>query len=187
MIDFSAVKAITIPEGKVKSIQRQSDGAVLWKSGPKNWVPLSTTNDGKTVYNGGLGYREGYRLSSSGAEKSQSGSVVTGFIPTKRGEVIRMAGATWGTTVSDGYCYIQYYDANFSLVYTVNRYMNSDSSGVSNAGTGVDKAKSSILTDGNGVTTFNIVFTTSKEYAYIRISATGKGAAMIVTINEEIT
>ena len=36
----------------------------------KNWVPYSTEADGITIYNDGLGYKEGYRLSSSGAEKT---------------------------------------------------------------------------------------------------------------------
>lgn len=158
----------------------------IWKGGHTNLVPLSTEADGKTIYNGGLGYKNGYRLSSSGAEKTQSGSVVTGFIPAKRGDVIRMKGVTWGTTVSGGYSYIQTYDAKGALKHTVNRYMNESSNGVSNSSTNVDKNKSSITTDSNGVTTFNIVFNDNTEFAYIRINATGNGADMIVTVNEEI-
>lgn len=185
MIDFSTVKEITIPEGAVKKIV--CNGVELWKAGYTNLVPSSKESGGNTIYNGGLGYKNGYRLSSSGAEKTQSGSVVTGFIPAKRGDTIRMSGATWGTTVSAGYCYIQYYDANFNLVYTINRYMNEDSNGISNTGSYVDKTNSTISTDTNGVTTFNIVFKTNTPYSYIRISATGLGANMIVTVNEEIT
>ena len=187
MIDFSTVKAITIPEGKVKAINREIDGQLLWKGGYKNWVPFSTEADGVTIYNGGLGYKEGYRLSSSGAEKTQAGSVVTGFIPAKRGDVILMSGAIWGTTVSGGYCYIQYYTKAKELVHTINMYQGFSGNGISNASTYVDKAASSILTDENGVTTFNIIFTTNRDYDFIRISATGKGADMIVTVNEEIT
>lgn len=153
----------------------------------KNWVPYSKESGGATIYNGGLGYREGVRLSSSGAEKTQSGSVATGFIPAKRGDIIRMAGATWGTSVDAGYCYIQYYDANFKVLYSINKYENdSASNGISNVGANVDKAASSVLTDSNGVTTFSLVTTNNTAYAYIRISATGSGEDMIVTVNEEI-
>ena len=154
-------------------------------TGFRNLVRISTDIDG-TIFNS-TGYQEGKRLSSSGALKDQTGSVVTGFIPAKRGDVIRMSGATWGTSVSSGYCYIQYYDVNFNLLYTINKYMNdSVSNGVSNVGSNVDKNASSILTDSNGVTTFSIVTTNNTEYSYVRISATGNGADMIVTVNEEI-
>ena len=57
MIDFTGVKSISIPEGIVKQITRKSDGVILFKSGPKNWIPYSTTTDGKTIFNGGLGYK----------------------------------------------------------------------------------------------------------------------------------
>lgn len=33
-IDFSTIKSITIPEGNVKRIVRDSDGSVIWSSGP---------------------------------------------------------------------------------------------------------------------------------------------------------
>lgn len=36
-------------------------------------------------YNDGLGYKNGYRLNSSGAESAQADSYVTGFIPCKKG------------------------------------------------------------------------------------------------------
>lgn len=159
----------------------------IWSSGYKNWVPYSIASNG-SIYNT-TGYKNGYRLSSSGAEKALSGSTATGFIPAMRGDVIRMKGATWGTSVSDGYCYIIYYDASFNVLYTVNKYMNDTASnGISNVSNNniIDKSASSVLTDNNGVTTFNLVTMNTIPYYYIRISATGDGADMIVTINEEI-
>ena len=151
----------------------------------KNWVPYSTEADGITIYNDGLGYKEGYRLSSSGAEKTQSNSVTTGYIPSKNHNPIYMKGATWGTTVSDGYCYIAFYDSNFSLIATVNKYRES-SDQISNVSTKVDKTASSIIVGTDGITTFNIAFNTTVNIAYIRISATGNGVDFIVTVNEEI-
>jgi hypothetical protein len=185
-MNFFDVKSITIPEGDVKKIV--AAGVTLWEAVAfRNWVPYSKESGGISIYNGGLGYKEGSRLSSNGAEKVQDGSVVTGFIPAKRGQTIQMKGATWGTSVKDGYCYIQYYDADFKLLYTINKYQNdAASNGISNIGANVDKAASSVITDGNGVTTFNLVSTTNTEYAYIRISATGVGTDLIVAIGEDI-
>lgn len=51
----------------------------------------------------------------------------------------------------------------------------------------VDLTTSGIFTDDNGVTTFQINFSTPIIYSYIRINATGEGTDMIVTINEEIS
>lgn len=186
MIDFSTVKTIKTPDGPVQKIV--CNGTTLWEYKLINMVPLSIESDGETIFNNGTGYKNGYRLSSSGAEKTQSGSVVTGFIPAKRGDIIRMSGVTWGTTVSNGYCYIAFYDANFSLLATVNRFQMSNDNGVSNVTASVvDKDASMIATDSNGVTTFNVVFKTAPNIAYIRISASGVGQDMIVTINQEIS
>ena len=153
--------------------------------GVTNMVPSSIDTDG-SVFNG-TGYKEGYRLSSSGAEQTQDESVLTGYIPAKPGDVVRMAGATWGTTVEDGYCYIGFFDESFVKLATVNRFKTAGYNGVSSVSGAVDAESSSILTDSNGVTTFDIVFTSAVDFAYIRISATGNGENMIVTVNEEIT
>lgn len=184
MMNFSKIKKLSISGVELKELL--INGVQVWKAGYKNWVPYSVINDGKTIFNG-TGYQEGKRLSSSGALKDQTGSVVTGFIPAKRGDIIRMYGATWGTNVSNGYCYITYYDANFNLLYSINKHQeDTASNGVSNVSNRVDKNASSVLTDDNGVTTFNLVTTDNQEYLYIRISATGSGAELIVTINESI-
>ena len=57
-----------------------------------NQIPLSTDSNG-AIYNGGLGYKNGFRLNSSGEEKGNASSFVTGFIPVKAGDVIRFSGA----------------------------------------------------------------------------------------------
>lgn len=184
MLNLQTCKKLFINDIEMKELY--IDDVRIWKSGPTNLVPLSTEVDGKTIYNGGLGYKNGYRLSSSGAEKAQSEAVTTGFIPAKRGDVIRMKGAIWGTTVKEGYSYIVTYDASRTKLHHANKYaMSGRYNGIDNQ-VGIDKDKSSIVTDDNGVTTFNLVFTDTKEISYIRISATGDGADMIVTVNEEI-
>lgn len=84
-MDFSTVKSITMPEGEVKEIY--SGDVLLWKGGYTNLVPLSTEADGKTIYNNGLGYKDGYRIRSGGVEGDASGyAVCTGFIPFVKGD-----------------------------------------------------------------------------------------------------
>lgn len=185
MIDFSKIKELTVDGVKLKTFA--INGVQIWKSGYTNQVPISIDTD-KSVYNG-KGYIDGYRLSSSGSNKAQTGSVATGFIPYKQGDIARMSGVEWSTTVSGGYVYIVFYDKNFSYVSHINRYEKGSSgdNGISNAAATVNKTSSSIITGANGVTTFNITFTKTLDIAYIRISATGSGANMVVTVNEEIT
>lgn len=162
----------------------------IWKSPYYlNWVPVSTENDGNTIYNNGAGFIEGYRISSSGKLKPQAGAVASGFIPANRGDVIRMSGAVWGTDVNEGYSYIQYYDSSFKVIGSVNKYEQStNNNNMSNVSgnLGIVKSNSSIITDSNGVTTFNIAFNTLHNFSYFRISATGLGKNFIITVNEEI-
>lgn len=187
MIDFSAVKAVTIPEGVVKKIV--SAGVTLWQAITyTNQVPLSTDTDG-SIYNG-VGYKDNVRLSSSGGVSSsaQAGSTTTGFIPINGAvDVIRLKGVQWVSVPNDGHHYLNYYDSNKTFV----GYM---SSGMYNQGA----SYSHIFTatrDENGVETIewnneygttNSLLQNVRSASYVRITAKGSGADMIVTVNEEI-
>ena len=85
MIDFTNVKAITIPEGAVKKITRKSDGALLWQGATyTNLIPLSIGTDKKPYIgdNGEVGYKTGIQISSSdGEEKTSLTTDAVGFIP----------------------------------------------------------------------------------------------------------
>ena len=134
------------------------------------------------------------RLSSSGgiSSSAQTGSVTTGFIPWHGDTtVLRMKGVEWlnaGAT-HGGHYYIVFYDAN--------KKSNSENA-YSGLITSTQDNFSHILTatrDANGVETlvFNKDYGTSNDLLqwvrsakFIRITAYGKGADMIVTINEEI-
>jgi hypothetical protein len=60
---------------------------VLWQAVTyKNWVKYSTESDGITIYNGGLGYKDGYRIRSGGAESGTKNGVCTGYIPYVKGD-----------------------------------------------------------------------------------------------------
>ena len=111
-MDFSKVKALKIPEGDVAKIV--CNGVTLWEKPPtmKNWVKYSTESDGKTIYNGGLGYKYGYRVRSGGAEGAQVDCACTGFIPVKPLSVIRISGTrTNGTQTA-----INASDASFTNI-----------------------------------------------------------------------
>ena len=67
----------------------------VWKAGYKNWVKYSTEADGVTIYNGGLGYKDGYRVRSGGAETENASSSITGYIKVEPGDVIRFPADHW--------------------------------------------------------------------------------------------
>ena len=73
-----------------------------------NQVPISTDADGN-VYNG-TGYKDGYRINSSGAEAELSGFTATGFIPFTKGQTIRIGGE--GITYAEYGCLLMFYDDN---------------------------------------------------------------------------
>lgn len=186
MIDFSAVKAITIPEGKVKKIV--SAGVKLWEAITfTNQVPISTDTDG-SIYNG-TGYKENVRLSSSGgiSGSAQNGSVTTGFIPWYGDTTyLRMKGVEWKDAAANagGHFYVNCYDANKKFI----DYLSSlDHANYAHVVT--------VTRDANGIETvkFSETYGTSnsmlqrfRSAKFIRITARGKGADFIVTINEEI-
>lgn len=188
-MDFSTVKKLAIPEGEVKKIT--VGGTVMWQAKTfTNQVPISTDTDG-SIFNG-VGYIENRRLSSSGglSSSAQNGSVTTGFIPFYGDTtVIRLKGVEWlnAPSIVDGHYYIMFYDANKKSRGNNDYFTPAAIEGYSHI---LNGAK-----DSNGVETlsFNTEYGTSntllqwiRSASYVRITAYGKGANMIVTINEEI-
>lgn len=185
-MDFSMLKSITIPEGEVAEIS--CGDTLLWKAITfTNLVPTSIDTDG-SIYNG-VGYKDDTRLSSSGGVSSsaQNGSVTTGFIEWHGdGDVLRMKGVEWKDANANGHghYYINTYDEN-------KKFLAYLSAGEAQYYTHIV----TITRDANGIETivFNKDYGTSnstlqafRKAAFIRINAYGKGADMIVTINEEI-
>ena len=76
-----------------------------------NQIPISIDTD-SSVFNG-TGYKEGYRLKSSGAESAASGYVVTGFMPFEVGKSI-FVDKFDGTEASNGGLY--FYNASFTCL-----------------------------------------------------------------------
>ena len=87
------------------------DGKKIWEAVSfKNWVRDSTEADGMTIYNGGLGYKDGYRIRSGGAEASSSGITISGFIPYKKGDRLYIYPPFFGGNTENT---INFYNAAF--------------------------------------------------------------------------
>lgn len=147
-----------------------------------NLVPTSTDTD-SSIYNT-TGYKDNARLSSSGAVSgsAQTGSVVTGFIPFTVSDIIRMKGAEWLNASANytGHYYLSFYDSNKTFLG------GTSAEGLSNYANAISITYASTT----GVTTFDVIesyWNDIASAAYFRINAYGKGADLIITVNQEIT
>lgn len=64
-----------------------------------NKVALSIDESG-VIYNGGLGYKNGYRVRSGGTEQETQYGACTGYIEVKAGDIVRVSGMPWFTGTS---------------------------------------------------------------------------------------
>jgi hypothetical protein len=180
-MNFSDYKEIMI--NNITMSKLLIDGIEIWRKrviAKGNQVPISIDTDG-SIFNGGLGYIENYRLNSSGTLTTENSNLIsTGFIPFYQGDIIRMDWASWRPF--SGYCYICFYDASFTLLGSINQGVGSSDRTVRG-----NVSTSTSITTSHGITTFNPVFTSNgNRAAYCRVNGVGKGADMVVTINEEI-
>lgn len=154
-----------------------------------NLVPTSIDTDG-SVFNS-TGYQDGLRLTYEGTTTSHDCSTVTGFIPVKAGDIVRIAGVEW---YSSGVNFVCAYDSSFNILTNLYNTFKTTSD--------------SCAFDGNNCSVFNdtdaLIKIGDKDFsnaankiAYIRVSSAGTqtsqnnglrqlGANMIVTVNEEI-
>ena len=184
-LNFSQVKSLTIPEGKAKYITRKSDGLLLWKSGYKNWVPYSTEADGVTIYNGGLGYKNGYRVRSGGAEGASENASCSGFFPLKAGDTVRMSGYDALNAAAENA--INVYDSSkTNLGQAVANYANAGHGIFGSGGSGYGYGWNTVVENPSGVYVW--VAPPVADIAFMRVTGLTKdGSKMIVTVNEEIT
>ena len=193
-MNFAQYNRIAIPEGNVKQITRKSDGLLLWKSKYINQVPISINADG-TIYNDGLGYKEGYRVRSGGAEATSDNAVCTGFIPYKKGDILMLYPKYAKTNALNA---INFADADFNNLGQITgentRY------GICNAdsyGTQWRALMTNMNAQTGNITTLDISsIDNAGDIAYVRITvplsynidyAISSGSEIIVTVNEEIT
>jgi hypothetical protein len=163
------------------------NGIQIW-SAIKNWVKYAIDTDG-SIFNG-TGYIENRRLSSNGglSSSAQNGSVTTGFIPWYGDTTyLRMKGVEWKNATANhgGHYYINYYDTNKKFLVYLSAFDAPNYTHVV-----------SVTRDANGIETVkwsetygtsNTLLQQVRSAEFIRITAYGKGADMIVTLNEEIT
>ena len=155
-----------------------------------NVVYSSIDTDG-SVYNGGLGYIDNYRINSSnelvyfdGGDTNMGPCVTTGYIPVtpNKTHTIRIAGeGVSGESMNYGR--LAFYDANFNLVTKANGDVTAPWSWnnlTSSAGFTVTEESATVLT----VTVNNT--STGYKASYIRICVFGKGENLIVTIDEPV-
>ena len=162
MTDFSVVKDIIIPEGRVQQIT--SGDTLLWKCGPDytNLLSLATDAQGDP-YNNGLGFKTGYRINSSRVEIEKEGMCCTGFMPVSANDVVRIKNITVAGT-SGGY--IMYFGSDRQTYH------------------GFDAPSTTLINPENGVYTFTTKNNTA--IAYMRISIGTIDETTIITANEEI-
>lgn len=156
-----------------------------------NQVPISIDTDG-SIYNG-VGYINDYRLKGSTGEiVEKEWACVTGFIPAKENDIVRIIAPKWSSDQGDtNLNLICAYNANFEYLCCA------DSHGAAhkyNTETNPDKytlEHSIEHTDTMSIVTMGTK-TVGTGIAYIRISNIGdntgpcSGADIIVTVNEEI-
>ena len=141
-----------------------------------NQVPISIDSSGAT-YNG-TGYKDGYRLSSSGSEKEGEYNTVTGYIPAKGGDTIRIKGYKWyDTTMSLNY--LNAYKSDFGFLYAACAKGGYDTDSL---------IETMSYDDTTGISTVKLK--SVADMAYIRVcvwdGTYAKGENLIVTVNEEI-
>lgn len=141
-----------------------------------NLVPISTDADG-SIYNG-TGYMDDYRLGSSGSVSAMADATHTGFMPAKKGDVIRIK-IIGGFAQSGSGNYINFYNAARSLI----KYDYPEGWAGGYYGDTETLPDGSVLITGYTANHDNKIDT----MAYFRVSLNpARGENLIVTVNEKI-
>ena len=156
---------------------------VIGNVGPTytNQIPISQDADG-TVYGvdyNGDGVKDGYKKNtrfsaSSNAEKENTGSYLTGWIPVKAGDVIRLLNVPV-STVSGA-------DGNKNaIIFSPSNHSNAWQAYTTTIPTS-DNITGQVYDDAGNLTQF----TTTNKYAWIRIISSYIGEDSVITKNEEL-
>lgn len=184
-MDFLSLKEMEIPDGIVKKIE--SNGVVLWEepSSYSNQVPISIDTSGG-IYNG-VGYKHGYRVSSSGSEKENGDLFCTGFIPCKSSDVIRFCFASGSPIWTDNSTLtsMTFFDSSKSCLGQFTSQpayygIFSDTSEVNNVQKNGDVWEYTVPNnDDISFVRFSVPYTSQNNYL--------GGEDLIITVNEEIS
>lgn len=157
------------------------DGETVQWSAYTNLVPTSINSNGD-VFNT-VGYKEGTRLNSSGAEATLARAICSGFIPYN-GEDIRAYGARTENLEAGAY-YVCFYTSNFGTIGVIpGREFSGSNPGLTSE---LVDDRMMLTVDASEITN-----DTWKEYIetaeYIRISMSAcSGQVFAVTLNEKLT
>lgn len=167
-------------EGNVTTI-----GTLYTEAAPTytNILSLAVDSDG-TPYNGGKGWKTGYRLNSSGTETAQTDIEVTGFIPVGRSDIIYFSGVSipYDGVNADNQYFVLY---NSSFTKIVGPKVNTD---IGNYGAAkYDEANNLIELNVDLFMDYYGIETAKRDtVAYFRLSATEISSNSIITRNEPI-
>lgn len=148
----------------------------------RNWL-LEAEDDSGNYYNGGQGYKDKYRLNSSGTEAYDNADIATtGFIPFKIGDVLRFKNVNISSTDSGYNQYFAVYDSNKNKLRSgyasnYNKALPDDFE--------MDASGNWALFDTRNIEELNKDIDWS-DTSYFRISAPGFSSNTIITINEKI-
>lgn len=131
-----------------------------------NQIPISKDASGN-VFNG-TGYKEGYRLNSSGAEAAHSGYVVTGFMPFTLGQQILFDKFSGSESSSGGLCF---YDSNHTFIASI-RVSRLLEEGVLIRGQAIDYTPPASIYDGGSG-----IMKSIENAVYLRISVQSSNPA----------
>lgn len=176
------VTSFAYSNGKI-SISSVTGNVVITAVASKPVTYHNLVNDAVNSSGTGEPYQDGYAIASSGSPSAYgSNYTCTGFMPISSGTTAgtyRIAGDGIAFEKTEEYARVAWYDSSFALLKTVIASKRLDSSQY--YPTTVEESTTAMTFI---VTTSNSNVPTSA--AYFRVSAVGKGANLIVTIDEEI-
>ena len=149
-----------------------------------NKIALSIDESG-AIYNGGLGYKNGYRVRSGGTEQETQYGACTGYIEVKEGDIVRISGMPWFTGTSSANA-LNVANNSFTNIGQFTTGQNA-TYGIFTESTWAQYAASSVVEEQTGVWKW-VVPPAESGIAYIRISAIDPSSAttgkdLVVTIN----
>lgn len=144
-------------------------------AGYTNQIPISIDTDG-SIYDGD-GKMTGYRFNSSGTYTAEATIAVSGYIPVKNGDIIRLYNAA-GTSANESFVAVKFFNAAFETIITTGYYNKSN----------IIKYCSGTMANDNKDLTFKVEGTgnTWNSLSYIRMSFYNYDSA-IITVNEEVS
>lgn len=145
-----------------------------------NWAKKATESDGVTIYNNGKGYKYDFRINSSGAETAAENWTVTGYIPIRKGDIVRFKNCyvynMTGITTTNR-MHFTFYDGTFAKVQESATYQ---------VGSSPSSVWSPVHGDNGDLIQVKIPTSYSEDFRYMRITMDEINDDSIITVNEEI-